>query len=269
MINNRGFLILAVNTGNVDYVKCAARLADSIKFWHPNESICLLTDQPPQQQLSQFDVIKLLPQGDQSQYSWKLDNDWQVWSASPYKRTIKLEADMLLTSPIDHWWSALQDRDLVLSQGARNYFGEITQDRTYRALFDKNNLPDVYNAITYWAQSWLARDFFRLVRNIFQNWTNYQQLLNSPDAVPTTDVVYGIAANILGPELCTLPKHDHMTVVHMKKNIIPLTGSDWTRELVWEFDHNQLRINTIPQCGFFHYHIKSWVDQIENFTRTH
>lgn len=266
-MNDRGFLIMAVNTADVDYVKCAVKLADSIKFWHPEESVCLLTDKMPATALSQFDLIKLLPQGDQASDSWKLANDWQVWAASPYRHTIKLEADMLLTSAIDHWWTALQDRDLMISCGARNYLGQRTSNRTYRHLFDRNQLPDVYNAITYWTTSWLARDFFRLVRNIFENWVDYRNLLITPDPMPTTDVVYAMAAVILGPEACVMPDHDHMTVVHMKKNIIPIMGSDWTKELVWEFDHNQLRINTIPQSGFFHYHIKSWADQIEQFTR--
>ena len=41
-------------------------------------------------------VIKL-PYGDQAPDSdWKLVNDWQVYEASPYEYTIKLEADMYM-----------------------------------------------------------------------------------------------------------------------------------------------------------------------------
>lgn len=267
--NDRGFLILAVNSPDTDYVSCAAHLAQSIKFWHPAESVCLLTDKEPQNNYSQFDIIKCLPFGNcATSANWQLDNDWQVWAASPYRMTIKLEADMILTSPIDHWWTCLQQKDLLISLGARNYFGQKTADRFYRKVFDQNHLPDVYNALTYWKKSWLARDFFRLVRHIFADWAKYRSLCKNSDPFPTTDMVYALAAQIIGREKVTDPGLDFFTVTHMKKHIVPIVGQDWTKEFVWEFDHNQLRINSVPQTGFFHYHIKSWTDKIEKFTRT-
>jgi hypothetical protein len=40
---NRGFVISAQNTDKIDYVKCAAALAKSIKKIMPEESITLVT----------------------------------------------------------------------------------------------------------------------------------------------------------------------------------------------------------------------------------
>lgn len=263
-------MILAIDSLDTKYLDCAVKLAESIKFWHPNESICLLTDRQPNQHLPQFDIVKTLPYGNRSDNpQWQLENDWQVWAASPYRKTIKLEADMLLTSAIDHWWYILQDRDLLISHGARNYFGEVSDCRFYRKVFDQNHLPDVYNAITYWSRSWLARDFFRLVRTIFENWQQYAKLLKYADDRPTTDLVYAIAAQIIGPDKVIDSKLDFISIVHMKKHIVPTVGLDWTREFVWEFVNDQLRINTVSQSGFFHYHIKSWTNKIEKFTRSH
>lgn len=268
--DHRGYLIVAANTQHVDYIKCATKLAESIKFWHPNESICLLTDSSCHAIDNIFDHVKIFPFGDKSADSnWKLENDWQIWSASPYKHTIKLEADMLVTSSIGHWWDILKNHDVFVSCHARDFTGQITHDRTYRKVFDHNDLPDVYNAITYWRTSRLAREFFRLVRVIFENWNEYKKILKFADDVPTTDLVYGIAIKIMGVEHILMPWATEISITHMKKHINPIQNSDWTKELVWEFDLDRLRINTITQTGIFHYHIKSWVDKIEKFTRNH
>jgi hypothetical protein len=120
-------------------------------------------------------------------------------------------------------------------------------------------LPDVYNAITYWEASDLAKEFFTLVRNIFENWKSYKTLLKFPDEIPTTDVVYGLASVIIGVENVTLPTGP--TIVHMKKHMIPIISEDWSRELVCEHTNPGVRINTVAQWGLVHYHIKDLVNE--------
>ena len=235
----RGYLIPAVNTDTVDYVACAEQLADSIRQWHPEANITILTKE-------------MLPQGDQGGFA----NDWQCFAASPYRQTIKLEADMVIASPIDHWWTMFEHRDLVISTGARDFYDQPATSRFYRKVFDANHLPDVYNAITYWRVSFTAQEFFRLVRNIFENWTEYKTLLKFPDDEPTTDLVYAMAAQILGPELVTMPFASYPRIVHMKRYMIPTHSHNWTQELVWE--NNPLRFNTVAQWGAVHYHMKDW-----------
>jgi hypothetical protein len=179
-----------------------------------------------------------------------------VFAASPYRQTIKLEADMICASPIDHWWTLFEKRDVVISQGARTFYDQMAESRYYRKIFDENKLPDVYNAITYWRVSQTAKEFFSLVRNIFENWAEYKRLLKFPDDDPTTDVVYAIAAVIMSEEQVTLPKGLGPTIVHMKRYINQLQTEDWTKELIWE--SNPFRINTVAQWGLVHYHIKGW-----------
>jgi len=70
--------------------------------------------------------------------------------------------------------------------------------------------------------------------------------------------VYAMAAVILGPEQVTLPAGLGPTIVHMKKEMIPLLSDDWTKELVWENTNPGLRIHTVAQSGFVHYHVKDW-----------
>jgi hypothetical protein len=237
--HERGYLIPAI--GSV-YERCAEQLSGSILQFHPNANITVVTRD-------------MLPHGDLGGYA----NDWQMFAVSPYRQTIKLEADMICASPVDHWWTLLEQRDVVISQGARTFYDQHTDNRFYRKMFDQNHLPDVYNAITYWRLSKTAKDFFDLIRLIFENWNQYRQLLKFPEELPTTDVVYAMAAQIIGPEQVTLPVGLGPTIVHMKQHINPIQTSDWTNELVWE--NNPLRINTVAQWGLVHYHIKEWTSE--------
>ena len=238
ILAERGYLIPAIGE---TYVSCAQRLADSIRAFHPDANITILTED-------------MLPYGDQGGWA----NDWQVFHASPYRQTIKLEADMLCASSIDHWWTMFEHRDVVVSQGCRNIYDQSSDCRFYRRVFDANNLPDVYNAITYWRLSSTAQEFFSLVRKIFENWNDFKTLLKFPDDRPSTDLVYAMVAQIMDPERVLLPQGAGPQIVHMKKGIIPTDVEDWTKQLVWEHADPGLRIQTVAQWGLVHYHVKDW-----------
>ena len=239
LLAERGYLIPAIGD---TYVACAERLAGSIRKFHPNANVTILTKD-------------MLPYGDQVGYA----NDWQCFAASPYRQTVKLEADMICASPIDHWWTLFERRDVVVSQGARTFYDQPAESRYYRKIFDANQLPEVYNAITYWRLSKTAKEFFELVRQIFEQWDSYKKILKFPDEAPTTDVVYAVAAVIMGVENITLPPGLGPTIVHMKRYINPIQGNNWTKELVWE--NNPFRINTVAQWGLVHYHVKEWANE--------
>jgi hypothetical protein len=125
-------------------------------------------------------------------------------------------------------------------------------------VFDSNNLPDVYNAITYWRVSKTAQEFFQLVRSIFEHWNDYRTLLKFADELPSTDLVYAMAANIMGKETVTLPVAHGPQIVHMKQHMINTHTNNWTQEMVWEHTDPGLRINTVAQWGMVHYYVKDW-----------
>ena len=252
ILAERGYLIPAIDTETTDYLACAIQLARSIREWHPDTNISVITVRRCSDPV--FDHVIPLPHGNQGGFA----NDWQCFHASPYRQTIKLEADMVCASAIDHWWTMFHNRDVVISQGCRDYYDRPAASRHYRKLFDDNNLPDVYNAITYWRLSNTAQEFFKLTRSIFENWDQFKTLLKFSDDTATTDVVYAMAAVIMGPEQVTLPKGVGPTIVHMKRHIIGTKSEDWTRELVWENTNPGLRINTVAQQGLVHYHNKQW-----------
>ena len=239
ILAERGYVIPAI--GSV-YEACAEQLACSVRQFHPAANVTMVT-------------ADMLPHGDLGGWA----NDWQMFAVSPYRQTIKLEADMIVASPVDHWWTLFELRDVVISQGCRDFYGQSSSVRTYRKCFDINHLPDVYNAITYWRLSSTAKEFFDLVRQIFEHWTEFRKLLKFADDQPSTDVVYAMAAKIMGPERVTLPAGVGPSIVHMKRGINPIKTDDWTQELIWETD--PFRINTIAQQGFVHYHKKDWRTQ--------
>jgi hypothetical protein len=251
VLSERGYLVVAQNSDSIDYVACAVQLARSIRQFHPDVKIALLTDSTDKSDIFDYHVTFTHPLSD-NPYA----NDWQVFGASPFRQTIKLEADMVIASEIDHWWDMLQHRDVLISTGARDFYDQPATSRFYRKVFDTNNLPDVYNAITYWRLSETAQQFFQLVRRIFEHWAEYRTLLKFPDEVPSTDLVYAMAAQIIGPELVTMPFATYPCIVHMKRHMIPTHSEDWTQELTWEY--NPLRINTVAQWGAVHYHVKDW-----------
>lgn len=245
----QGYVIVAVNT-EVDYVHCARNLAASLKSFHPDAEVCLITDTAVTDPL--FDHVRLLT----TLHANPFANDSQIFKLTPFRESIKLEADMLIASPIDHWWNMLRHRDVVISTGCRNWHGEVSLARNYRKIFDDNQLPDVYNAVTYWRLSHTAKEFFDLTREIFTNWDQFRVLIKFSPDVPDTDLVYAMAAQILGPDRVTLPFATYPQIVHMKKHHAGTQTERWTHELVWEQD--PLRINTVPQWGAFHYNIKEW-----------
>ena len=247
----RGFVIMAQNTEKTDYVKCAKALELSIKRVMPDANVTIIT-------------TDMLPHGDQAPDSdWKLINDWQVYEASPYDETIKLEADMFLPRSIEHWFDILSINEVTLCTKIRNYKGEISDVRVYRKFIDDNNLPDIYNAITYFKKSDTAERFYGIVRDVFENWEEYKAILKcNPTEEATTDWVYAIASHIIGVERTTLPNFNELSMTHMKQFISSTATENWTDTLVYELLPDVLRVHTYSQEYPFHYHAKSFSDKI-------
>lgn len=246
---DKGFVIMAQGD---QYVKCASVLEKNIRNVMPDSNVTIITND-------------MLPFGDQApDQDWKLINDWQVYQASPYECTIKLEADMYIPRSIEYWWDILKEHDLVVSTHIRNFKQDISDCKVYRRFISDNNLPDCYNAITYFRKSELAKEFYSLVRHIFENWNSFRETLRcNIDEPATTDWVYSLACHILGTEKTTLPQFTGFSMVHMKQFVNNLPTENWLDTLIYELLPHTLRINSIPQLYPFHYHVKSFAAAIE------
>jgi hypothetical protein len=253
----RGYVIVAF--GDIKYKKCADTLCKSIYNVMPYAKVSLITDG---HHSDLYDRIIVVDGRDGSE--WALANDYLVYEHSPYEYTIKLEADMYIPSSIEYWWEVLKDRELNISTTIRDFRGNISTNDYYRQTFVKSKLPQTYNAITYFKKGELSQRFFSLVRDIFENWSEYVQLLEyTSEDRPTTDVVYGIAAKIIGIEHCTLPTFTEFSMVHMKPAINGNTTSRWYEEMVYEIHGDVFRINTYPQMSPVHYHNKEFAQIID------
>ena len=120
MLAERGYLIPAIDNETTDYLACAVQLARSIREFHPDVQIAAITTRRSSDPV--FDHVIPLPHGDQSATENKQCNDWQIFEATPFRQTVKLEADMIIASPIDHWWTLFERRDVVISQGCRDIY---------------------------------------------------------------------------------------------------------------------------------------------------
>ena len=245
---DKGFVIMA--QGN-DYVKCAKALELNIKNIMPDANVTIVT-------------TEMLPYGDQAPDTlWKLQNDWQVYEASPYEYTIKLESDMYLPKSIEYWWDVLKHRDVAVNTKIRDVKQQLTDIKPYRNFIVDNNLPDTYNAITYFRKSELAENFFKIVRDVFENWDEYKSFLKcNVDELATTDWAYAIACHILGEENTTLPQFNDFSMVHMKQFINNLSSERWTDTFIHELLPHTFRINTIAQNYPVHYHVKDFANVI-------
>lgn len=257
----QGFLTIAANTAEVNYLHLAYLQALNIKATQQIKSFAVIVDPATNQQIQEhhrqaFDYIIKAPASTTGPYGLEVQAFW----LTPFKETVKLESDLLLPSSIDHWWRAFRLRDVVLSTGCKNYLQRESNSRRYRKLFDDNNLPDVYNGLMYFRYSKTAADFYRQAAEIFNNWTTVQATLrNCRDEYPTTDVVFALTAEIIGRELCTVPSLDFINFVHMKPAINGYSESARFQDMyVTEFDRGMIRINNVNQYHPVHYHEKDF-----------
>lgn len=257
----QGFLTIAANTEDVDYLRLAYLQALNIKATQKIKSFAIIIDANTATKIKDyhrtaFDYIIEVPNSTTGPYGLESQAFWYT----PFKETIKLESDLLLSHSIDHWWPAFRLRDVVLSTGCKNYQQEVATSRRYRKLFDDNHLPDVYNGLMYFRFSQIATNFFKTATLIFENWNTVKQsLLGCDDEHPTTDVVYALAANIIGPELCTIPSMDFINFVHMKPAINGFNEDLKFNEVyVTEFVDGIIRINNINQYHPLHYYDKKF-----------
>lgn len=257
----KGYVIYAQNTEQVNYIECAEVLAHSIKKHSKKANVTLISNNRTTCDL--FDEIVELPYGDQaSESNWKLINDWQIYDASPYSHTIKIEADIIVTSNLDYLFDSLNIVDICLCTNIRDYTNKISEEKIYRKFIVDNELPDVYNAITVFKKSEFAKKFFNNVKFVFENWeeikNNFICNVNEP---ATTDFVYAIVAHIMGIENVSIP--NLISMVHMKQFINNLKSDDWTKELVYEFE--PLRIQKHTQTYPFHYNLKEFAKEYNKY----
>lgn len=222
---SKGFLWFAQNNDKTDYVELSIKLAKSIKRWNKENKVCVVTDEKSKFESKYIDEIRVLKQDDSADHNIKWANEYKAFALTPFKHTIKLEADMIWTTNTDWWWYQLWQNNLVFSIDCRNYRDNIVKETPYRKLFARNHLPNIYNGLMYFRKSKKAQNFFSLVKDIVSNWKEVKtkMLIGCHDEYPSTDVVFALAYRIMDPTMTKLTNYEWFKFIHHKPAIHNLT----------------------------------------------
>jgi hypothetical protein len=269
----KGFLTIAQNNNNVDYVRLAYALALSLKHsqkkWS-NMTICVSPGTIIEDRYAwAFDKIVEIPWGDQAADSlWKLENEWKSIWMSPYDQTIKLDADMLFLSDISSWWKQFEELNepVIACNKVLDWRGSVIESDFCRKTFTANNLPNVYSAFTYFNKSAEAFEFFELVKIITWNWQTFFDNFLEPNHRPemfSTDVAFGLAMKILDLDQNCNRTRLAPVFTHMKSELQGLDTvlpTDW-REFLPCFmtPFGSLNLGNHRQFYPLHYNIKEFI----------
>lgn len=275
MTPTRGYICIAQNTPDVDYLQQAYALAMNLKLTQSqvnNLTVCvdaatkkLITSRHRQV----FDHIIDIPWNDEAVDSdWKVQNKWKYYYMSPYAETVILDTDMLFPVDVSYWWDILCQRDVWATTKVRTFRGEVVNSDFYRQCFTQNNLPNVYTAFFYFKKSELAAEVFKMTELIFQNWQRmyFKYLPNGKPDYLSGDVAFALAIQILGVEhQCTRENIDAVpTFVHMKSHVQNFTEVSITEtwcELIPTYynSYADFKIGNFQQLLPFHYVHKEWL----------
>lgn len=269
----RGYLVLAQNSKNEDYIRMAYALALSIKNSQSEvNNICLSTDMDvtklDKKVRKVFDDIVPIPWGDSAADSkWKIDNKWKYYHMTPYDETVILDADMIFPTDISHWWDILSRQDIWITDSPMTFKGEKITSTKYRETFVSNQLPNVYTAFAYFKKTKLTAELFSLLDIIFNNWERffYDYLDETRPKFLSGDVAYALAIKILGIENeCFGNMQSMPSFVHMKGHLQNIDekfiSEDWTKHIPTYFrDDGKFKVGNYEQVLPFHYHVKEWL----------
>jgi len=258
----------------VDYVKHAYALAMSIQLTQKVKDITIAITpgyKVPDKYKQVFDQIIEIPWGDMaSNYDNKFHNEWKAGHITPYDETIKIEADMILTAPIDDWWEYMSLYDVLFTNKVHNYRNEEITSRFCRKVFDTNNLPNVYNGFMYFKKdNSNSKDFFKMAEMITKDYEKFSNdfLDHTRPKLLDTDTIYGLAVKLLDKE-AEFVRHDIdvPTFIHMKKELMNwemhYDSYAWTRCLKYYFDDKMnLYVSNYKQSLPFHYHEKNFLTE--------
>lgn len=271
---SRGYITLAQNSGNSDYVEMAYALAMSLAITQSEVSKLSIIVTPGQEvtdkQRLVFDqVIEVPDNDDDADEKWKLRNKYKFIHASPYDETVVLDADMLFFNDVSHWWDIMAEQEMWFCTNPLNYKGAPIVGNFYRKVFDKNKLTNIYTAFLYFKKTPMTYEIFHMVEMITHNWTKFEFefLNNERPKFYSGDVAFALALRLTGYELDAINNNlDIPKFIHMKSRIqgwphpIETLSEDWTRYVTPTFTPDlECKVGGYKIIHPFHYHVKSFL----------
>jgi len=265
----QGFLVVAENNNEIDFIRMAYILALSLKSTQPkinNLSIITTETNIDKKYSDTFDKIIVCEKDDEwKKKSKSLDTTSlcaSYYDLTPYDETIVLDTDMIFTNDISSWWEILFDKELIFTTNIKTFRGDNVTNNYYRKVYSKNKLPNIYTGLFYFKKGDISKAFFTMVNTIFENWEMFFNQLEE-DYRPTflsADIAYAIAYKLLA-----LPDYSHLSIptfTHMKSQLqdAGTIKEDWTKYLsVFINEKLNIKINNYNQINPLHYHDKNFL----------
>lgn len=251
----RGYVLFAINSVNTDYVKLAYACALSIKLTQPegynNVSIVVSDPSVVKFNVDVFDhIIKYTgPQG--------MDVRSRGYDFTPYDETVLLDSDLLFLSPVDHYWAAAEDMEMLIATCPKTYRQERFKYGYYRKIFQDHNLEDVYSAWTYFKKTPAVEEFFNTAKLLTDNpeYTVKHMLPNAVLKNIPTDEAFALALDITGIN-AVRPDWEIPRITHMKSLVQNWHRPtlEWTEKIRMTVDNaGQVKIGVWQQDGILHY----------------
>jgi len=272
---SKGYITIAQNNDQVDYLEQAYALALSLKNSQSQvKDLSVMVDKDTLQRVTSkqrriFDQVIEMPwQDDAAEADWKVNNKWKVYYATPYDETVLLDSDMVFPTDVSHWWPILAQKEFWSATNVKTYRNDTLNSDLHRKAFTENDLPNIYNAFMYFKKSEVASEIFKLAEIIFHNWERFYHMY-LPKSKPkhvSGDVVFALAIKILGYEHLTTRENIQSlpTCVHMKGELqgVNTVGTQWNINLSshWVSPDN-LIVGNFRQTSPFHYVIKDWLTE--------
>lgn len=271
---SRGYITLAQNSGDTNYLEMAYALALSLKMTQSEVFNLTVVVTPGQKILDKykpiFDHIIEVPDEDSdANETWKLKNKFKYLHISHYDETVVLDADMLFFQDVSHWWDIMAQQDMWFCTNPLNYKGNPIVGNYYRKVFEKNNLPDIYTAFMYFKKTQMSYEVFHMVEMITHNWTKFEFEFLSAERPKhfSGDVAFALALRLTGHEYEAINNNLQIPkFIHMKSRIqgwphpIELTAEDWTRYTTPTFTPDlECKIGGYKIVDPLHYHVKGFL----------
>lgn len=258
---SKGFIVIAENSRNIDYVRLAYALALSICTTQKTiKNISLMTnDEVPENYKKVFDEIIPIPWLDPTKDSrYKAENRWKLYHKSPYDETIVLDVDMLVLEDLTEWWEYCSKYEIKFCSRVKNHKLEIITDDTYRRAFTKNRLTNPYFGLHYFKKSKEAHEFYKVLEFVCNNW-EYCYDKFAPEEWQnwlSMDLASAIAIEISGLQEQAIDICCPLEFIHMKPGVQSWTSKfeSWRDAVPWWLNRKgDLVVGNIKQSKIFHY----------------
>jgi len=212
----RGFLLLAFNSNEMDYIKMACCCALSIKSHLKYNHVSLVTDNSITwlEKLMSIDEIKkifdeiiIIDSPKDQNIRVHYDSPWtkfqapflngnrsNVYEISPYEETILLDVDYLVMgNMLDLVWDNTED--FLINQNAVNLRNEKFHSKEIR--LSEDGIPMYWATLIYFKKSELSKLIFDLTIFIKENYLFYKHLYKFPGSIFRNDYAFSIAMHII------------------------------------------------------------------------